>query len=389
MGLVFRFVSVAVLFVSTASFAQDLPYAKKVVEALSSPEYWGRGYLYNGMDHAGDYIASELKAMGVKPLQDTSYFQHFEYSINTFPGKVEVKLNGAALIPGLDFLVTAESSGRKASTTLTATDSKLYKNATGDILVRKVSKLTWAARQRAQVLPTTEIHLDQARVTAIPQKIEINIETSINDHFKAKNVAAIIPGTENPDRYLVFSAHYDHLGGLGQYAYFPGANDNASGVSFLLSLAKYYQAHPQKISIVFLFFAGEEAGLVGSKYFVDHPLLDLKKIRFLTNFDMVGTGDTGFTAVNATVFPTEFDILKSTNSELPATEAFTQVGARGEAANSDHYFFSKAGVPAFFIYTMGGIAAYHDINDQFSTLPFTKFETLFKLATKFYDKLAR
>ncbi|MBS1958606.1 MAG: Zn-dependent exopeptidase M28 [Bdellovibrionales bacterium] len=379
----------SLFFVALPTFAQDLPYAKKVVDTLTSPEYWGRGYLHNGMGHAADYIANELKILGVKPLRGTNYFQNFEYSINTFPGKVEVKLNGTPLVPGLDYLVTADSSGRKATSTLIPQASGAYQSADGYIYVTKVKKLTFDAAGRAEVKPTTMIQLNQARITAKPETIEVNIENIINDHFKAKNLAAIIPGTENPDKYLVVSAHYDHLGGLGDYAYFPGANDNASGVAFLLNLAKYYQAHPQKMSIVFLFFAGEEAGLIGSKYFVEHPLIDLKKIRFLINFDMVGTGDTGITAVNATVFPTEFDILKATNAALPASEALAQVGSRGEAANSDHYFFTRAGVPAFFIYTMGGIAAYHDIFDQSSTLPYTKFETLFKLTTKFHEKLAQ
>jgi hypothetical protein len=59
------------------------------------------------------------------------------------------------------------------------------------------------------------------------------------------------------------------------------------------------------------------------------------------------------------------------------------VKSRGKAANSDHYFFTEKGVPAFFIYTLGGIKAYHDIFDVSSTLPYTEFNDLFELIIKF------
>ncbi|WP_448636180.1 M28 family peptidase [Pedobacter panaciterrae] len=79
---------------------------------------------------------------------------------------------------------------------------------------------------------------------------------------------------------MVITAHYDHLGGMGNKTYFPGANDNASGISFLLSLAKYYAANPQPYTMAFICFAGEEAGLLGSKYFTEYPLLALQKSGF-------------------------------------------------------------------------------------------------------------
>ncbi|HSU52263.1 MAG TPA: hypothetical protein VLJ41_16770, partial [Segetibacter sp.] len=64
-----------------------------------------------------------------------------------------------------------------------------------------------------------------------------------------------------------------------------------------------------------------------------------------------------------------------------------KINARGKAANSDHYWFSEKGVPAFFIYTMGGIKAYHDLYDVAATLPFNEYEDLFKLILGFNQKL--
>jgi len=82
-------------------------------------------------------------------------------------------------------------------------------------------------------------------------------------------------------------------------------------------------------------FGAEEAGLVGSKHFVEHPLFDLKQIRFLLNTDIMGSGEEGITVVNATLFKPEFEKLIELNEEgnyLP------QIKSRGPAANSDHYF---------------------------------------------------
>ena len=171
---------------------------------------------------------------------------------------------------------------------------------------------------------------------------------------------------------------------MGSKTYFPGANDNASGVAQVLSLAKYYAAHPQPYSMAFIFFSGEEAGLLGSKYFTENPLVPLKNIRFLVNLDLEGTGVDGITVVNATIFPKEFAMLKQINEK---GKYMIKINSRGKAPNSDHYLFTENDVPAFFWYTQGGIAAYHDIYDISATLPMNKYEDMFKMILKFNDRL--
>jgi aminopeptidase YwaD len=152
----------------------------------------------------------------------------------------------------------------------------------------------------------------------------------------------------------------------------------------VLSLARYYGAHPQPYTMAFILFAGEEAGLVGSKYFTQNPLIPLSQIRFLVNLDMEGTGIDGITVVNATIYPKEFALLRQINQKGNYLAA---VNPRGKAPNSDHYYFSEKGVPAFFMYTLGGIRAYHDVFDISATLPLNKYEDLFKLLLKFNDGL--
>ncbi|MBA3704830.1 MAG: M28 family peptidase, partial [Bacteroidetes bacterium] len=160
----------------------------------------------------------------------------------------------------------------------------------------------------------------------------------------------------------------------------------ASGCAMLLNLAKFYSRpeNKPKCSIAFIAFGGEEIGLIGSKHYTDHPLFPLKNIKFLLNMDIMGTGEEGITVVNGTLFKKEFEKLKQINTE---NNFIKDVKVRGKAANSDHYHFSENGVKAFFIYTMGGIKAYHDIYDRAETLPLNEFEDLFKMITKFGDYL--
>ena len=83
-----------------------------------------------------------------------------------------------------------------------------------------------------------------------------------------------------------------------------------------------------------------------------------------------------------------FRDLRSVNGPIyfePSFIIVLVIKTRGKAANSDHYHFSENGVPAFFIYTLGGIKAYHDIDDTYEKLPLTKFSELFQLITKFLD----
>jgi hypothetical protein len=104
------------------------------------------------------------------------------------------------------------------------------------------------------------------------------------------------------------------------------------------------------------------------------------------NLDLEGTGDEGITVVNATEFPRAFSLLNEANDE---GKFLAKINARGKAANSDHYWFTEKGVPALFLYTLGGIKAYHDVFDRAETLPLTEYEDLFKLIVKFNDKLMK
>jgi len=377
-----RFLFILLVLLSTNGFAQDSTYTRKIINLLTSEKFWGRGYTKNGMANTAHFLAAEYKRIGLLPM-GKSYSQSFNYPVNTFPGKMAVSINGKKLIPGKDFIISNESTGMRKSAQLNQIDSVLFLAAPNLKIILK-DKLTWSVS--TSVSNQTEIEINRKNFTALPKEIDVDIENKFVDNFQASNICGFVKGTAYPDSILLITAHYDHLGGMGNETYFQGANDNAAGVATLLSLAKYYMANPLPYSIGFICFAGEEAGLLGSRYFTENPLIALKNIKFLINLDLVGTGESGMTVVNASVYPQAFALLNKINNEQ---KLISKINSRGKAANSDHYFFTEKNVPAFFFYTQGGITAYHDIYDRAETLPLTSYNSLFKLIRSFNEKIIK
>lgn len=101
------------------------------------------------------------------------------------------------------------------------------------------------------------------------------------------NIVGYVKGKKFPTKYILISAHYDHLGKL-EGKIFNGADDNASGVAALLALAKYFKNYPPNYSVLFIATDGEEENLAGAKAFVKQPVIELKHLILNINVDMIG-----------------------------------------------------------------------------------------------------
>ncbi|GAB3198596.1 hypothetical protein ABID22_000474 [Pontibacter aydingkolensis] len=411
-----------ILLLAGTTAAQDMQRARQTIDTLASPYFHGRGYILDGDAKAANYIRDRCKQMGLKPLGN-SYCQTFSFPVNRITETPQLEIDGKKLAAGKDFVARASSpsgSGKAAilvldSLTLTnaATAKKFFfQNFKGKGIVyrqqdaKAIGQLPQPYQQKLQQAEVHVILQPKALLTTVAHKtestpvlevlisawpanaksIKYSIISSLKPNHQAKNVIGFVEGSARPDSFLVFTAHYDHLGGQGKDVYFPGANDNASGTAMLLELAEHYTKpeNKPKYSMAFIAFAAEEAGLLGSFYYVQNPLFPLRNIRFLVNLDLLGTGGDGLMVVNGQVHKQEFTLLDSinkTNGFLP------QIKSRGKAANSDHYPFSEQGVPAFFFYTLGGTAAYHNTQDFASQLPLTKFTEVFRLITSFAENL--
>jgi len=401
--IVNRFVLVflAVLMIGSAenTACQDIAYARTVINKLCSGGFHGRGYAKNGDHRAAGFIRDELSKAGIRSFGG-HYFQFFPVNVNIFPGKMKFRINGQNLVPGRDFLIDPSSpglSGRYTTGTISTaeTDSGnrallLYPlkiragNKTGAVARVEITndKLTFGISSRVAEMP--QIMMNAGVCSDSIAKMQLRIKNRYLNDYRTQNVIGYIRGTVCPDSFVVFTAHYDHLGLMGRNTYFPGANDNASGVAMVLSLARYFNAHPQRFSIIFIFLSGEELGLLGSGFFTENSPIRLSAVKFLVNLDLVGTGSDGITVVNATEFPDQFEMLTVINNREGYVNSIKK---RGSACNSDHCPFFRKGVPCFFIYTMGGIAAYHDPDDRSETLPLTAFEGLTRLLVEFCGSL--
>jgi len=340
----------------------------------------GRGYVEKGDKIAADYISQQFKKFNLSKF-NKDYYQSFYLTVNTFPGDLYLKINGKTLIPGKDYLVDPSSAGGKKDYNFAK--SNKTKSAIEEIISIKEEKKKLTMDVSHEFLKTGFTVLQSAIPDTI-NNVSFKIENKLLKDYQTQNVIGYVKGSVYPDSFLVFTAHYDHLGEMGRDTYFPGANDNASGVAMLLNMAEYYskKENTPKYSIAFIAFSGEEAGLIGSHYYVQNPLFPLSKIKFLVNMDIMGTGDEGMMVVNGAVFDEEYNRLIAINN---SKHYLTDIPKRPKAANSDHYFFTEAGVRSFFFYTLGGIKAYHDIYDKPETLPLTKFEDIFRLIRDFVE----
>lgn len=411
------------IFIPFLNFGQ-VEQGRITVEKLCSPAFHGRGYVNGGDSLAASFIAGEFEKMGCKFFKN-SPFQPFQFKVNTFPGKMSCSVNGKMLVPGKDFVVDpacpayhADSlkihrisieelfNGKKLKNRISeAAMSKskvsmgfafhfsLWKGDTlkkakelAQILGESMpiielvdTKFTWSVSQEQGRFPLLQVQAGALDASLDDWCFQIKVDAKMVNH-KARNVIAYIPAKKKSKKYFVFSAHYDHLGQMGLEAYFPGGNDNASGTALLLEMARYYTKNPSNVNIVFMAFAGEEVGLLGSKYYTENPVFPLKDIQFLFNLDIMGSGEEGATVVNATLFPEQFEVLKSINEKQ---QYLPKVASRGPAANSDHYFFTQKGVRAFFMYTMGPNKHYHDVYDTYEELSFNKFNMIYQLLIDF------
>lgn len=412
--------------------AQDHNEAREHIKMLASPEFHGRGIAYNGETMAAEYLREQLQQYGVQPLFD-EYFQPYEMPGFAMEGKVSLQIDGTELIAGTDYRILPFSQSLngeyhiiqvKFSDLMDDNKTEKIKAKYADILgqsllyfdvnlskikdekVKKAyqSKLSqlqqklpfnvagilqgvdempaWGLNNTSKERGFAYLYILKSKVSSQANTAKVFFNNELRN-FTHYNVGGIIPGKGNSEKYIVLGGHYDHLGTMGENVYFPGAHDNASGCAMVLSLAKHFSMNPCQESIVIAFFAGEESGLLGSKFFTEYSPIPLENIDYMINFDLAGGGDEGITLVNSTEGKglEIYKVLKDFNDK---EQLLSKVAQRANAANSDHYFFTQHKVPAIFVYAMGGkTGKYHDPSDTEENCSLSKFDAIQKLFVTF------
>ena len=407
----------ATMFSGISLQAQDLAHYKQVIKELSSAKYQGRGYAYGGANKAGKYLAKEYKNAGV----DEVMLQPFTIDINTFPGKMEMSVDGRKLIPGVEFSMREYSPGVRGTYKLYYVDTNNYdaEKMFADLAKPEYKdcfvvcdfwfsyrhyqdfKKIWGKDgcTNAGMIQTWEPYLKfykayGEKIMGKPviwatsefpkdaQSITVNIENKFLKDYELFNVIAKVEGKRH-DSCFVFTAHYDHLGNLGKKVFFAGANDNASGNAAIVTLAAYYSQNRPEFDMYFISFSGEDANLRGSEWFVAHPIVPLEQIKFLINIDMIGDNNP------VQYVETNSDRGFATFDKINSEKRYFKGLNRGElAGNSDHYPFTEKGVPSILFENEEGDAFkyYHTTFDTYENALFDTYEPIFKLVRDFVEK---
>lgn len=206
---------------------------------------------------------------------------------------------------------------------------------------------------------------------------EVKFDVNNDETITGNNVVGFI--NNNAENTVIIGAHFDHLGFGGEGSLYRdtikaihnGADDNASGVSILLNLAAKLKGKNTTNNYLFIAFSGEEMGLLGSNYFVKNPTIDIKKVSYMINMDMVGRlkKDSTLAVYGTGTSPIFKQTLKSHNNKFKLIQQESGVGP------SDHTSFYLADIPVLHFFT-GQHEDYHKPSDDSDKLNYDGMETI-------------
>lgn len=229
--------------------------------------------------------------------------------------------------------------------------------------------------------------------TGVKTNFVINIKNAVQQ-VSSENVLGYVEGSDLKDELVVVSAHYDHLGMIGNIV-FNGADDDGSGTVAVIELAKTFEkakreGYGPRRSMLFMTVSGEEKGLLGSAYYVKNPVYPLKNTVCDLNIDMIGRIDPKHENNSNYIYLIGSDKLSSqlhnisentnkTYSNLELDYTFNDENDKNRFYyRSDHYNFAKNGIPVIF-YFNGVHADYHKATDKVEKINFDKMEKISRL----------
>ena len=367
----------------------DLAEVTRIETILASDTMEGRKTFSKGIDKAADFIAAEFKKSGIKIFEkDSNYLQEF-YLIRPYTMDVDVTINNKNvsrksifLHSTLQRLEVNKKSGFRLDSL--ADDKNFVKNVRA-LFNKNENIIVKVPAFYADNFTVIKV-LSRPRVESKYSVIFVATDENIEDYsFKffqditgqpLKNVIGYLPGKSKKDEFVIFSAHYDHLGigkpnAAGDSIY-NGANDDAAGVTAVISLAKYFsELKNNERSIIFVAFTAEEMGGYGSQYF--SGLINADKVVAMFNIEMIGTQSkwgensayiTGFEKSNFG------EILQNNLKETAFKFEPDPYPTQQLFYRSDNARLAGMGVPAHSISTakMDEEPFYHKQGDEVSTL---------------------
>ncbi|MBL8215019.1 MAG: M28 family peptidase [Bryobacterales bacterium] len=232
------------------------------------------------------------------------------------------------------------------------------------------------------------------RSFAFPDTLEVELETEIQQVQKqVRNVVGYLPG--ETEEYVIIGAHYDHLGLGDEHSLAPsligkphyGADDNASGTAGVLELARYFGARPKpKRGVLFLAFAGEELGLLGSSYYVNQAMMPLGKASAMINMDMIGRVQNGRVYVGGSGTGSTLKAIVEKASQ--GVDLKVDLSEKSGYGSSDHTSFTTKQVPVLFFFS-GLHADYHKPSDTWDKIDAPQAVKVLRVVANATDRLAQ
>ncbi len=252
---------------------------------------------------------------------------------------------------------------------------------------------SWLGQELSDVV--FDLEREASPKASILPDLRVNLAVNERDEslpVPTQNVVAVLPGSdpELASEIVVIGAHYDHVGSFAGSAgdrVYNGADDNASGTSGLLALAEAFarQETAPARTLVFAAFSGEEKGLLGSRTFVESEQIEISKIRFMLNLDMIGRlGDRQLEVVGDGYVEGLKKVVEKANESAGVNMVF---GGESYAANSDHHPFYKASIPFSFFFS-GLHDDYHGLGDHVEKIDFDSMDGILELAFVMISDLA-
>lgn len=394
--LIFSIILHLVLFLTSAAQVTEKTEIERIISTLASDDMRGRASLSPDIAQAADFIADEFRQAGLKPYAADNYRQTFDVT-KVSTEKESVKINGTAL--EADEYIVLNNSLSLSWNQDSAVDvveikagedfSERFRdivrnNPNNNIVWVDPSFKSMLARfkkilSRENVIPKQAVSTDSpSKVFVIKRRktthFEIEASTK-HENFALFNVAAVIPGKSKADEFVIFSAHYDHIGILdpvGQDSIANGADDDASGTTAMISLAKYFKKQDMnERTLIFVAFTAEEIGMFGSKYFSNN--INADQVVAMINIEMIGK-DSKFGPNTLYVTGYHHSNLAALMQENVNGTAFTfhpdPYPQQNLFYRSDNAVLAALGVPAHTFSTsqIDKDEYYHTVKDELSTL---------------------
>ncbi len=220
------------------------------------------------------------------------------------------------------------------------------------------------------------------------RNVRLVAEVKVDRQLKeTQNVVAYLPGADPQlrEEVVAFGAHYDHLGKTEDGTIYNGADDDGSGTTAILEIARAFARNPvrPKRSLLFISHTGEEKGLLGSRYFTEHPVIPLEKFQAMLNIDMIGRNEENRVYIIGSDFLSrELRQLNEAANEEIGLELDYRYNRTDDPQRfyyrSDHYNYAKHNVPIIFFFT-GTHEDYHEPTDTVDKINFKKMEKIARL----------